>query len=307
MSKDKSSRRERRLNFFKAWYLAIRPKTLPAAAGPVILGLGLALGDGRFKIGPALAALGAALLLQIGSNLVNDVYDFKKGIDTKERTGPLRVTQSGLLTPAQVMAGMVLVFALAALIGIYLIYVGGLPILIIGIFAIISAIAYTAGPYPLGYHGVADIFVFVFFGPVAVCGTYFLQAGSVSTLAWWASISPGSLVTAILVVNNLRDIETDRKAGKKSLAVRFGAGFTRIQFCTLLCAAYLVPLFLWISGSGPFAVLLSWLSLPLALPRIKEIFRAKGSQLNATLAKTAQLGLIYSILFAAGYLADRVF
>ncbi|MGI6448742.1 MAG: 1,4-dihydroxy-2-naphthoate polyprenyltransferase [Desulfitobacteriia bacterium] len=303
LSKEKkTSQEQNQLSLWKIWYLAIRPKTLPAATGPVIMGIGLALGDGVFKLGPALGALLAALLLQIGSNLANDVYDFKKGTDTQERTGPLRVTQAGLLSPRQVMAGMGLVFALAALLGLYLVYTGGWPILAIGILAIISAIAYTAGPFPLGYKGVADIFVFIFFGPAAVCGTYYLQTGYLTAAVWWASLPPGLLVTAILVVNNLRDIETDRKAGKKTLAVRFGVRFTQVQYVALVSLAYLVPVLMWLKGQAPFTVLIAWLSIPLLIPAFKDVFTKKGPPLNATLARTAQGGLLFSILFAAGYL-----
>ncbi|NLI91295.1 MAG: 1,4-dihydroxy-2-naphthoate polyprenyltransferase [Peptococcaceae bacterium] len=301
MDKNKESNSQH-LSIFKIWYLAIRPKTLPAAAGPVIVGLSLALGDGFFQFGPAFSALLAALLLQIGSNLANDVYDFKKGTDTKERVGPMRVTQAGLLSPKQVMRGMIFVFALSALVGLYLIFVGGWPILIVGICAIICAVAYTAGPYPLGYKGVADIFVFAFFGPAAVCGTYYLQSGNVNTLAWWASIPPGLLVTAILVVNNLRDIDTDRKAGKKTLAVRFGQGFAQGQYLMLVLVSYLIPLIMYVQGISSFSILLPWISLPLLIPRIKEIFTKKGVPLNATLAGTAKLGLIFCILFAIGFL-----
>lgn len=286
---------------FRIWLLAIRPKTLPAAAGPVIVGTGLALGDGVFQLGPVLAALLAALLLQIGSNLANDVFDYQKGTDTQERTGPLRVTQAGLLTPRQVLKGMIVVFALAALVGLYLIWVGGWPILAVGVLAIISAVAYTAGPFPLGYKGVADIFVFAFFGPVAVCGTYYLQAGALTASAWWASIPPGLLVTAILVVNNLRDIETDRQAGKNTLAVRFGVRFTRVQYVLLIGCAYLLPIMMWLNKTAPWPVILAWLSLPLFAARIRDVFTKQGKLLNITLAGTAKGGLIYSILFAAGY------
>jgi len=286
----------------KIWYLAIRPKTLPAATGPVIVGMGLALGDGVFKFGPVIVALLAALLLQIGSNLANDVYDFKKGTDTNERLGPVRVTQAGLLSPRQVIRGMVFVFALAFLLGLYLIYVGGWPILVIGILSIVAAIAYTAGPFPLGYKGVADIFVFVFFGPVAVCGTYYLQAGYVHPAAWWASIPPGLLVTAILVVNNLRDVETDRKAGKKTLAVRFGVPFTQAQYLALVGTAYIIPVIMWVLGVASDTVFLAALSLPLAVPVIKDVFTVKGSPLNVTLAGTARLSLVYCFLFSLGYL-----
>lgn len=290
------------MSFVQICYLAIRPKTLPAAAGPVLLGISLALGDGRFHIWPAIAALAVALLLQIGSNLANDLYDFKKGTDTQERLGPLRVTQAGLLTTKQMMIGVLLVFALAALIGLYLVFIGGWPILTVGLFAIICAIAYTAGPYPLGYKGIADIFVFLFFGPIAVGGTYYLQAGTITSLVWWASIPSGLLVTAILVVNNFRDIETDRKAGKNTLAVRFGARFTQYQFIFLIVLAYLLPAIIWLLDIASYCILLSWLSMPLAYFQIKNILTKKGSILNMTLAGTARLGLIFNILFSIGYI-----
>lgn len=288
------------LSYLEIWYLAIRPKTLPAAASPVIVGISLALGNGVFRPGPAIAALLAALLLQIGSNLANDVFDFKRGTDTEERTGPLRVTQAGLLSPGQVMVGMLVVFALAALAGVYLIYQGGWPILLIGILAILSAVAYTAGPFPLGYHGLGDIFVFIFFGPVAVIGTYYVQAGAVSTLSLWASLPMGFLITAILVVNNLRDIETDKKAGKRTLAVRLGHRFTQLEYFFLLILSYLVPFIMQFSKEVSSWVLLSWLSLPLAFPLIYDVSARKGKSLNKTLAGTARLALIYAVLFSLG-------
>jgi len=294
------------MSILKIWYLAIRPKTLPAAAGPVIVGTGLAIGDGVFQFAPAFAALLGALLLQIGSNLANDVYDYKKGTDTKERTGPLRVTQAGLLSPRQVIWGMWCVFASSALIGLYLSYIGGWPILVIGILAIISAIIYTAGPYPLGYNGVADIFVFVFFGPVAVCGTYYVQAEYVSPSAVWASLPAGFLVTAILVVNNLRDIETDRKAGKKTLAVRWGLKFTQVQYVLLLGVSYLVPIMMYIIGITSSAIFISWLSLPLIIPLVRDVFTKRGVPLNGTLAGTARLGLIFNVLISASYIIGKV-
>ncbi|MCL2337779.1 MAG: 1,4-dihydroxy-2-naphthoate polyprenyltransferase [Firmicutes bacterium] len=285
----------------KIWFLAIRPKTLPASTGPVLVGLGLALGDGVFKFGPAIATLLAALLLQITSNLANDVYDFKKGTDTKERLGPLRVTQAGLLSPRQVMGGIAFVLGLAFLLGLYLVYVGGWPILVIGFLSAVAAIAYTAGPFPLGYKGVADIFVFVFFGLIAVCGAYYLQAGYVSPAAWWASVPAGLLVVAILVVNNLRDIETDRQAGKKTPAVRFGVRFTQLQYLTSVGAAYLITVLMWLLGIAPNTVFLVALSLPLAVRGVKDVFTLQGPPLNATLAVTARLVLVYCILFAMGY------
>jgi 1,4-dihydroxy-2-naphthoate octaprenyltransferase len=290
------------LSKFKIWMLAMRPKTLPAAMGPVIVGTAIALGNQSFSFGPALAALLAALLLQIGSNLANDVFDYKKGKDTKERTGPLRVTQAGLLTPKQVMKGMWVVFALAFLIGTYLIWIGGWPVLAIGISSIICAIIYTGGPFPLGYHGLGEVFVFIFFGPVPVLGTYYVQAGSVLSSAWWASLPIGFLITAILVINNYRDLETDKKVGKKTLAVRIGPAGTQMEYYLLLAASGMVPLIMWLTKQTSAWIFLSWLSFLLAPPLIKDIRTKKGAPLNATLAGTARLSLVFSVLFSLGYL-----
>lgn len=291
-----------KLSNFKIWMLAMRPKTLPAAMGPVIVGTSLAAGDQVFSFGPALAALLAALLLQIGSNLANDVFDFKKGTDTKERTGPLRVTQAGLLTPGQVMKGMWAVFGLAFIIGTYLIWIGGWPVLAIGISSIICAIAYTGGPFPLGYHGLGEVFVFIFFGPVAVCGTYYVQAGSIGTSAWWASIPVGLLITAILVVNNYRDLDQDKKGGKRTVAVRIGPLGTQIEYSLLLIISGAVPPIMWLTNQTSPWILISLFFFPLALPLVKELRTKKGVPLNATLAGTARLSLIYSVLFSLGYL-----
>jgi 1,4-dihydroxy-2-naphthoate octaprenyltransferase len=290
------------LHPLKIWFLAIRPKTLPAAMGPVIVGTALAIGDQAFRFGPALAALMGALLLQIGSNLANDVFDFKKGTDTEERTGPLRVTQAGLLTPRQVLGGMIAIFIIAIMIGFYLIWVGGWPVLAIGVASIICAIAYTGGPFPLGYHGLGEVFVFIFFGPVALCGTYYVQAGTVVPAAWWASIPMGLLISAINVVNNYRDLETDRKAGKKTLAVRLGPFGARMEYYLLLAVAMVIPWVMWFLNLTSAWIFLSWLAIPLTIPLIKDIQTKKGVPLNATLAGTARLSLIFGILFSIGYI-----
>ncbi len=290
----------------KIWILAIRPKTLPAAAAPVIVGTSIALGDQLFRLGPALASLLVALLLQIGSNLANDVFDFKKGSDTDERTGPMRVTHAGLLKPNQVLIGMWIVFVLAFIVGIYLTIVGGWPILAVGLLAIISAIAYTGGPFPIGYHGLGEIFVFIFFGLVAVCGTYYVQAETINSMALWASIPIGLLITAILVINNLRDIETDKKSGKKTLAVRMGKNATLIEYFLLLGFSYIIPLILWAKGLTSFVIMIVWLSIPMILPLVKDVTTKIGKPLNKTLADTARLGLIYAVLFSIGYLIDRL-
>lgn len=287
---------------WSAWKLAIRPRTLPAAAAGVLMGGALAWREGFFRLDATLVCLCTALLLQIGSNLANDVFDFERGTDTPERLGPVRVTQAGLLTPAQVKSGMAVVFALAALFGLYLAWLGGWPIILIGLAAILAAIAYTGGPFPLGYHGLGDLFVFIFFGLASVAGTYYVQAGFVSMAAWWMTIPPGLIITAILVVNNLRDLENDRKGGKHTLAVILGERATKTQYLICMAAAYLViPVAAW-AGVVPWSSLLTWLSLPLAIRTTATVLTQKGSPLNAALAGTGQVALLVSLLFWVGML-----
>jgi len=289
------------------WWLAIRPKTLPAAAAGVTMGGALAWLDGVFRLDAFLVCLLAALLLQIGSNLANDVFDFERGADTAERLGPTRVTQAGLLTPSQVKAGMWLVFALAALLGMYLIALGGWPILLVGVAAILSAIAYTAGPFPLGYYGLGDVFVFLFFGLAAVGGTYYVQAGRLHPLVWWLAGAVGLLVTAILVVNNLRDLENDRKAGKHTLAVRLGEAGTRAEYTLCVLLAYLILPWLAWQRLLPWGGLLAWLSLPLAVKTLRTVLRQRGRPLNAALAGTGQMALWFSLLFWLGLILQQIF
>lgn len=284
------------------WWLAIRPRTLPAAASGVVMGSALAWKDGSFQLLPALAALLVALLLQIGSNVANDVYDFERGADAVERHGPVRVTQARLLTPAQVKRGMWMIFALAALCGLYLAYVRGWIIILVGLAAILSAIAYTGGPFPLGYHGLGDIFVFIFFGLVAVMGTYYVQTGSLDAAAVWMSIPVGLIITAILVVNNLRDFENDRAAGKQTLAVLMGSNASRIEYLLCLGIAYLIIPPLILLDIIPAAALLVWLSLPVAIKSARIVITQEGRPLNAALAGTGQTVLAYSVLFWVGLL-----
>ena len=221
-----------------AWKLAVRPKTLPAALAPVIVGIALALSDKVFTLLPALAAMGGALLLQIGVNLANDYFDFKKGIDSEERLGPIRVTQTGLISPKGVLLGMVVTFGCSLMVGLYLVMVGGWPILVVGLASILSALAYSGGPSPLASLGLGDLFVFIFFGLVAVCGTYYVQTGTLTPMVVWSSLPMGFLITAILVVNNLRDLESDGAVGKKTLAVLIGKRGARLEY--LLCLAGLL-------------------------------------------------------------------
>ena len=291
-----------KMNMLQIWWLAIRPRTLPAAAAGVAMGSALAWHDGSFQLLPALAALLVALLLQIGSNVANDVFDFARGADTAERLGPVRVTQAGYLTPTQVKTGMFVIFAFAAFLGLYLATLRGWTVIWLGAAAILSAVAYTGGPYPLGYHGLGDIFVFLFFGLAAVAGTYFVQVGSVSTAAWWMSVPIGFIVTAILVVNNLRDLENDRKAGKHTLAVRFGEQGAKAEYLLLMLTAYLiVPIFVWMKII-PVGAMLSWLSLPIAIRTLRVVFTQKGRPLNAALAGTGQTAFLFSLFFWVGLL-----
>ena len=285
---------------WNTWGLAIRLRTLPAATAGVITGSALAWYDGYFRFDAALVCLLTAVLLQIGSNLANDVFDFERGTDTSERAGPLRVTQAGLLTPLQVKVGMVVVFGLAGLCGLYLAWLGGWPIILLGIAAIVSAIAYTGGPFPLGYYGLGDLFVFIFFGLASVAGTYYVQAGFVSTAAWWMSCPPGLIITAILVVNNLRDLENDRKAGKHTLAVILGEKGTKAEYLICMIAAYLVIPLAAGMGIVPWLSLITWASLPLAIRTARVVFTQQGRPLNAALAWTGQVALLFSILFWIG-------
>lgn len=273
---------------------------------PVVVGSACAFELGGFRLGPALAALGGALLLQIGANFANDVYDYEKGADTAERLGPTRAVQAGLITPAAMKRGMLVVFGLALLLGLYLATVAGPVILAIGVVSIVSAIAYTGGPYPLGYNGLGDVFVFVFFGLVAVCGTVFVQLGGVPVLALWCSLPVGALATAILVVNNLRDHEQDSRVGKRTLAVRWGPKAVIYEYGALLAVSYAVPLFLATSSAGGRWVLLPLLTLPLGRKLMRAVAREQGRDLNARLAGTAKLLLLFGLLFALGIALDHL-
>lgn len=266
------------------------------------MGAALAWHDGYFRFDAVLVCLFTALLLQIGSNLANDVFDFERGTDTAERLGPTRVTQAGILTPNQVKVGMAVVFGLSAVLGLYLAWLGGWVIIIMGIAAIVSAIAYTGGPFPIGYYGLGDIFVFIFFGLASVAGTYYIQAGTVTPAVWWMTIPPGLIITAILVVNNLRDLENDRKAGKHTMAVRLGERGTKIQYIACIAIAYLVLIPVAWFGLIPWWTLLTWFSLPIAYQATRVVLTQKGRPLNVALAKTGQTALAFSLLFWVGLL-----
>ncbi len=284
-----------------AWVLAARPPTLTAAATPVVVGTAVALHAGEAQAGPAAAAMLGALALQVGANFANDVFDFRRGADTADRIGPPRVTQLGILSERQVIGGLVAAFGVATLAGVYLIAVAGWPVAAAGIAAMLAALAYTGGPWPFGYHGLGDVFVFIFFGLVAVAGTYYVQAGEVTAAAVAASIPVGCTVTAILMVNNIRDIVTDEAAGKRTLAVMMGRQPARWLFVATVAIAYLTAAALApIEGFGAWT-LLSWLSLPFAVSPVRAVMTSTdGPTLNAALRATARLHLVLGVLLAVG-------
>lgn len=282
------------------WVMAARPATLTAAAAPVLVGTACAWAVGGFRAGPALAALAGAFLLQIGANLANDLFDFEKGADTPERLGPTRVVQSGLLSPGAVRTGMAVTFGLALLVGAYLVWVAGPIIVVIGLLSIAAAVAYTGGPYPLAYNGLGDIAVFIFFGFVAVGGTAFVQAGQVPALAWIAALPVGALTTAILVVNNVRDMETDAATGKRTLAVRLGRRGTVAEYALLLGVAYATPVALVLEGRLSVWALLPLATAPLALVLYRRVRDLRGRALNPALGGTARLLFLFGALFALG-------
>jgi 1,4-dihydroxy-2-naphthoate octaprenyltransferase len=291
------------LDRIQGWIMAARPATLPAAVVPVFVGTALAIADRHLHPLVFIATLVGSLLIQIGTNFANDFFDFQKGADNAERLGPTRVTQSGIFTPYQVMVATLVTFGLAMADGLYLASVGGAPIVLVGLFAIASGVAYTGGPYPLGYHGLGDLFCFIFFGLVAVDGTYYLQTGSLSVAALIAAVPVGLLCTNILVVNNLRDIDTDRAAGKRTLAVRIGRAATRRQYTLFLLIAYTLPLTLQIAGaSSIFLFWLPYVTVPRAIGLAWFVEHNQGRVLNRALRDTAQLHLRYGILFAASLL-----
>jgi len=287
----------------RGWYLAARPATLPAAVVPVLVGVALAIGDGHLRPLVALATLLASLLIQIGTNFANDYYDFVKGTDTPDRLGPTRVTAGGIFAPRQVLGATVLTFGLALLVGLYLVAVGGLPILLIGVLSIAAGFAYTGGPYPLGYNGLGDVFVFAFFGLLAVLGTYFLQVGGITFSAFLATIPVGLLCTNILVVNNLRDVDTDRVAGKRTLAVRIGRAATRQQYALFLLISYTIPITLWQIGATRFFLFwLPFLTVPKAFKLGWYVNTQSGRALNRALKDSGQLHLQFGVLFAISLL-----
>lgn len=296
----------------RAWVLAARPKTLPAAIVPVAVGSACAFVHGGFAWPAAFAAALGALWIQVGTNLANDVFDHERGADTPDRLGPTRAVAAGLLTPGQVRYGMVCAFGLATLCGLYLVHLAGWPILVVGVASILAGIGYTGGPFPLAYNGLGDVFVLLFFGFVAVCGTAFVHLQMVPLVALWASLPVGLLATAMLVVNNIRDAEKDKGVGKKTLAVLMGRRLSQWQYKGLLLLAYLglAPVSTSIHGGGMgIGELLAgdarWIGLPIitlpyAMLLARQVGSRQGEALNSTLAGTAQLLLLFGALLSLG-------
>src|SRR3989339_17722 len=287
---------------FDAWVLATRPRTLPAALVPVLVGSSIAINDGMFKPLAAIVALVCAILTQIGTNFVNDLYDFLHGTDKKDRIGPKRVVTSGLISIPEMKLGIIFVFGLSFVLGMYLVHLAGWEILLLGVISILAGIAYTAGPFPLAYNGLGDIASFLFFGLIGTVGTYYVQANEISPFAFWSSIPVGALITNILVVNNYRDREEDQSNGKNTLAVLLGEKFARLQYVFFMIVSYAILFVVYFTYKNSAWVFLPLISLPLSVKLIKMIFTLRGRELNKTLELTAKLSALYGLLFAAGIL-----
>ena len=285
----------------KIWLLAARPKTLPAAAAPVVIGTAMAWESGGFHPLSALAALVGAIMIQIGTNFANDYFDFKKGADEHDRLGPTRMTQAGLVSPNAMRLAMIIAFKLALLAGIYLVYRGGIPIVVIGLLSILFGILYTAGRYALGYIGLADLFVLLFFGPVAVGGTYYVQTLQISWPVIIAGLAPGLFSVAILTVNNLRDIEGDRNVGKKTLPVRFGPTFAKLEYLFSVIVACIIPALIFIFHDVSIYSAVTLVVILAAIPSFRKVFNETGTILNDVLASTGKLLLLYAVIFSVGW------
>lgn len=284
------------------WLEAIRLHTLPASIAPVIMGTAMAFGDGIHHWPTAIVALLGAVFFQIGTNLANDYFDYKNGVDTVDRQCPLSVLQAGLVTPKSMQSAFIVVFLFAALISYWLFLRAGWPIALIGGAALLTGLFYTAGPYPLSYLGLGEIFVFLFFGPIAVSGTYYVQSFEVNLAVILAGCITGFLSTAILVVNNLRDIETDKQAKKQTLAVRFGENFARFEYFFSVTAACLLPVVIYLKTQDHVRILLAPLLLLIAFPAMRRVFQEEGEPLNYALAYTGIFLIIFTIVFSVGWI-----
>ena len=285
--------------------MAARPRTLPAAIAPVLVGTSLAIRYGTFHPIAFIAALLGAILIQIGTNLSNDYSDARRGADSDERIGPVRVTAGGLVPPRQVLIATYLTFGAAVLCGAYLIAVAGWALLAVGAASILAGILYTGGPRPYGYEGLGEVFVFLFFGLVAVTGSYFVQRRGLPWQAFVLAVPVGLLISAILVVNNARDIDTDRRAGKRTLAVRLGRERTRVLFGAMIAVAFVTSWVPWFAGALSPWLFVTAASAPLAIGVVQTVrMHADGPSLNQALARTAKLALVFCLLLCAGVLAS---
>jgi 1,4-dihydroxy-2-naphthoate octaprenyltransferase len=289
----------------RIWLMAARPRTLPAAVAPVLVGTALAATGDTFKPLTFVAALVGALFIQVGTNLSNDYSDARRGADTEDRLGPVRVTAGGLVPPRQVLIATYVAFGVAVLAGVYLIATAGWELLLVGAASILAGVLYTGGPRPYGYEGLGEVFVFLFFGVVAVAGSYFAQTEELDWEALVLAVPVGLLAAAILVVNNVRDLETDRRAGKRTLAVRLGRERARGLFAAMVAGAFLSAPLPWLLGSLSPWLLLSWIAGPLAVPLVRVVrTRTDGPSLNRALAGTGRLQLAFCVLLSAGLLAS---
>lgn len=286
---------------FKNWLGATRPRTLPAAVAPVVLGSALAWSEAKFDWRAALLCLCFALLAQIAANFANDYFDFLKGADTAKRVGPKRAVAAGLISPQAMRNATIGISITGFLLGLGLLPFGGWPLLVVGVLSILCAIAYTGGPFPLAYNGLGDVFVFIFFGLVAVCGTYYVQTEEIGMASILGAISLGGLASNLLVANNYRDMETDREAGKRTLVVLLGRGFAKAQFLSAHLVAFLVPLILWSEGFDPSApswILLGALSLWAARLCAKLNPRSSAPELIKVLAGSGLYLFTYSLILS---------
>ena len=289
----------------RIWVMAARVRTLPASVAPVLVGTSLALGAGTFHALAFVAALLGAVFIQVGTNLSNDYSDARRGADTEDRLGPVRVTAGGLVPPGQVLLATYATFGLAVACGAYLVAVAGPELLAVGAASILAGVLYTGGPRPYGYEGLGELFVFLFFGVVAVAGSYFVQVQELPWQTFVCAVPVGLLASAILVVNNVRDLETDRRAGKRTLAVRLGRARTRTLYVAMLGCAFLTAPLPWPLGSMGAWLLLGWLTIPLAVSVARVVrTRTDGPSLNAALARTGAMQLLFCLLYSAGILAS---
>lgn len=290
-------------NRFKIWAEAARPKTLAAGFIPVFVGASFAWTDGQFHAAASLVALFCALLIQIGTNFANDYFDFKKGGDSPDRVGFTRAVAAGLIPPETMLKATILIMAMAFLAGLYLVWIGGFVILAIGLLSLLFGILYTGGPYPLAYNGLGDLFVFIFFGIVAVMGTYYVNTLSWSEPALIASLAVGALCVNILVINNLRDVNEDRVTGKRTLGVIFGETALKVEYTLMIILAFAIPGILYFLYSFSTVILIPILALPISFPLLKQVWsHTDKTSLNLTLEQTARLMILFGILFSTGIL-----